>query len=209
MTRKLAPLALALVAVLAAPAALAQSAGTWTFGVGAHNVVPTSNNGTLNTALGAVKLDVGSNVRPTITGEYFIQDNLGLEVIAALPFQHDINVVGVGKVGSTKHLPPTISLNYHFGAPDAAVKPYVGAGVNYTWFFGEKTQGVLNGVDLSLKNSWGLAAQAGIDFAVGNGAIRVNVRHIDIDSDVSLNRAKVGTANIDPLVYGVHYVMTF
>lgn len=209
MFRKLAPLAVALAAVLAAPAAFAQSAGTWTVGIGAHNVDPKSDNGTLDTALGAVKLDVGASARPTITGEYFIADNVGVELIAALPFQHDIDVVGVGKVGSTKHLPPTLSLNYHFGAPDAAVKPYIGAGVNYTWFFSEKTQGVLDTIDLSLKNSWGLAAQAGIDFAVGNGAIRVNVRHIDIDTDVRLNGAKVGTASIDPLVYGVHYVMKF
>ncbi|MDO5504956.1 MAG: OmpW family outer membrane protein [Pseudoxanthomonas suwonensis] len=209
MSRKLAPLALALVAVLAAPAALAQSAGSWSVGLGAHNVDPKSDNGSLDTALGVVKLDVGANVRPTITAEYFVADNLGVEVIAALPFQHDIDVVGVGTVGSTKHLPPTVSLNYHFGAPDATVKPYVGAGVNYTWFFSEKTEGVLNGVDLSLKNSWGLAAQAGIDFAIGNGALRLNVRHIDIDTDVSLNGTKVGTASIDPLVYGVHYMMKF
>lgn len=207
MSRKLAPLALALVAALAAPVALAQSAGTLTIGVGAHNVAPKSDNGSL--AGGTLAVDVGSNVRPTITGEYFVADNLGLELIAALPFQHEINIAGLGTVGNTKHLPPTLSLNYHFGATDAKVKPYVGAGVNYTWFFSEKTEGALSGSDLHLSNSWGLAAQAGIDFKVGNGAIRLNVRKIDIDSDVKLDGAKLGTVNIDPLVYGVHYVMTF
>ena len=65
---------------------------------------------------------MGSNTRPTITGEYFLKDNLGIEVLAALPFQHDINVVGVGKVGSTKHLPPTVSLQYYFGGREATVR---------------------------------------------------------------------------------------
>jgi outer membrane protein W len=59
---------------------------------------PKSDNGTLTaTPLGNLKMDVGSNVRPTITGEYFVRDNLGVEVLAALPFQHDISVVGRGQ----------------------------------------------------------------------------------------------------------------
>ena len=209
MTRKIAPIALALAAVLAAPAVLAQSAGTWTVGVGAHNVDPKSKNADLGSG---AYIQVDNSVRPTITAEYFVADNLGLEVIAALPFQHDINVAGpAGSItgGSTKHLPPTVSLNYHFGAPEASIKPYVGAGVNYTWFFSEKTEGPLAGLDLSLENSWGLAAQAGIDFKVGNGAIRVNVRKIDIDTKAKLDGEELGTVNIDPLVYGVHYMMKF
>ena len=113
---KLVRYALAASLALAAMPAFAQSAGHWTLGVGVHNVDPKSDNGTLTaTPLGNLKMDIGSNARPTITGEYFLKDNLGVEILAALPFQHDINVVGVGKVGSTKHLPPTVSLQYHFG----------------------------------------------------------------------------------------------
>ena len=204
MNLRIAPLALAALCAFAAPAAFAQSKGTITVGVGAHNVAPKSDNGSL--VNGTLHVDVGSNVRPTITGEYFMADNLGLEVIAALPFQHDIKIDGLGKVGSTKHLPPTVSLNYHFGAPQATVKPYVGAGLNYTLFFSDKAEGALAGSDLSLKNSFGLGLQAGIDFKVGNGAIRLNVRKIDIDTDVKLDGADIGTVNIDPTVYGVHYV---
>lgn len=207
MIRTIAPIALAVAAALAAPAAFAQSAGSMTFGVGAHNVDPKSNNGSL--VNNTLDVSVGSSVRPTITGEYFVADNLGVEIIAALPFQHDINIAGLGKVGSTKHLPPTLSLNYHFGATDAAIKPYIGAGVNYTWFFSEKSEGALAASDLRLGNSWGLAAQAGVDFKVGDGAIRVNVRKIDIDTKVKLDRAEIGTVNIDPLVYGVHYMFSF
>ena len=205
-------IALAATLALAATPALAQSAGSWTFGVGAHNVAPKSDNGTLTaTPLGNLKMDVGSNIRPTITAEYFVKDNLGVEVLAALPFQHDISVVGVGKVGSTKHLPPTVSLQYHFG--QGKVKPFVGIGLNYTTFFSTKSEGAIAGTNLDLSDSWGLAGHVGIDFQVGaKGAIRVDYRKIDIDTKVKLNGANLGTrntVNIDPSVYGIAYVFAF
>ena len=209
MIRKIAPIAAALAALLAATPALAQSKGDFTVGIGVHNVAPKSNNADLG---GGARIEVGDSVRPTVTGEYFIADNLGIELIAALPFQHDIDIAGpAGKVncGSTKHLPPTLSLQYHFGAPDAKIKPFVGAGVNYTWFFGEDTTGPLAGTKLSLDNSWGAALHAGIDFKVGNGAIRIDARKIDIDTDAKLNGAKLDTVNIDPMAYGAAYVMKF
>ena len=205
-------IALAAALALAATPSLAQSAGSWTVGVGAHNVAPKSDNGTLTaTPLGNLKMDVGSNARPTITAEYFVRDNLGVEVLAALPFQHDISVVGVGKVGSTKHLPPTVSLQYHFG--QGKVRPFVGVGVNYTMFFSTKSEGAIAGSNLDLSDSWGLAAHLGVDFKLGEkGAIRVDYRKIDIDTKVKLNGANLGTkntVNIDPSVYGVAYVFAF
>ena len=204
-------IALAAVLALAATPALAQSAGSWTVGIGAHNVAPKSDNGTLTaTPLGNLTMDVGSNIRPTITGEYFLKDNLGLEVLAALPFQHDINVVGVGQVGSTKHLPPTVSLQYHFGT--GKVKPFVGVGLNYTKFFSTKSEGAIAGANLDLSDSWGLAAHVGVDFKVGEkGAIRLDYRKVDIDTRGKLNGANLGTkntVNIDPSVYGIAYVFT-
>ena len=209
---KLVRYALAASLALAAMPAFAQSAGHWTLGVGVHNVDPKSDNGTLTaTPLGNLKMDIGSNARPTITAEYFLKDNLGVEILAALPFQHDIDVVGVGTVGSTKHLPPTVSLQYHFGK--GKVRPFVGLGLNYTMFFSTKTEGAIDGADLDLSNSWGLAGHVGVDFQVSEkGAIRIDYRKIDIDTDVKLNGAKLGTkntVNIDPSVYGIAYVMHF
>ena len=90
MIRKFAPIALAIASAVIAPAAFAQSAGTWTVGIGAHNVAPDGNNGTI--AAGTLEADVGDSVRPTVTLEYFIRDNLGIEVLAAWPFQHDISI---------------------------------------------------------------------------------------------------------------------
>lgn len=201
----LAPLA-ASAALLFATPVLAQQAGDWTLGVGAHVVSPKSGNGSL--AGGALDVDVGDNWRPTITGEYFFRDNWGIEILASLPFQHDIDLNGV-KAGSTKHLPPTLSLQYHFNGSEK-VKPFVGAGVNYTIFFSQETTGPLAGANLDLDNSWGLAAHAGLDFAVGEKKwLRLDARWIDIDTDVKVNGASVGTVNIDPMVYGAAFVWQF
>ncbi len=206
MKKTLIPIAIALAFGAAAPA-FAQSKGDWTLGVGVHQVNPKSDNGTL--AGGTLPLDIDSDVKPTVTFEYFLRDNLGLEVLAALPFKHDIAVDGVGTVGSTKHLPPTVSLQYHFNSK-GKVSPFLGAGLNYTTFFSEDTKGALAGTDLKLDDSWGLAAHVGMDIKVSErGAVRVDARWIDIDSDVEVDGAKLGTANIDPLVYGVAYVVKF
>lgn len=207
MQKTLITSALALALGAAAMPALAQSAGDWTLGVGVHAVDPKSDNGSL--VDGALKVDVDSDVKPTLTFEYFVRDNLGIEVIAAWPFEHDIAIDGLGTVGSTKQLPPTVSLQYHFNSK-GKVSPFIGAGVNYTTFFSEDTRGALEGTKLKLDDSWGLAAHAGIDFAVGErSAIRVDARWIDIDTDVKLDGADIGTVNIDPIVYGAAYVMKF
>ncbi|MCW1978762.1 OmpW/AlkL family protein [Xanthomonas campestris] len=197
----------ALAAASVSAPALAQSKGDWLLGVGAHQVAPKSDNGSL--AGGTLDVDVGTDVRPTITAEYFIADNWGIEVLAALPFEHDINIRGLGRVGSTKHLPPVVSLQYHFNS-QGKVSPFVGAGINYTRFFSTETSGALAGNDLDLDASWGLAAHAGLDVKISDrGALRVDMRWIDIDSDASLNGNRIGTVNIDPLVYGVAYVHRF
>lgn len=199
--------ALAIALSAAALPALAQSKGDWTLGLGVHQVNPKSDNGSL--ADGTLPVDVGSDVKPTITFEYFVRDNLGVEVLASWPFEHDINIEGLGQVGSTKHLPPTVSLQYHFNGNNK-VAPFVGAGVNYTKFFSESTRGALAGSDLSLRGSWGLALHAGLDFKVNEkSAIRVDARWIDIDTRVRLDGTDLGTANIDPLVYGAAYVLKF
>lgn len=193
--------------VCAAHPALAQQAGTFTVGVGAHQVQPKSDNGSV--LGGAAKLEIGDNVQPTVTLEYFIRENLGIEVLAATPFKHDIDIKGIGKVATTKHLPPTFSLQYHWNS-QGTVSPFVGVGVNYTTFFSEKTTGPLRGAKLKLEDSVGVAAHAGVDFILSErGALRVDARWIDIASDVKLDGQKIGKAQIDPFVYGLAYVFKF
>lgn len=200
-------LALALAAALALPAlpALAQSAGEWTLGVGLGYVQPKDGNGDL----AGFKADIGNNVQPTITFEYFIMDNVGIEVLAATPFEHDVKLDGLGKVGSVQHLPPTVSLQYHF-ANASDITPFVGVGFNYTVFFKEKTTGALAGNRLQLEDSAGVALHAGLDYKISErGSLRADLRWMDIESKVKLNGDYIGKAKIDPVVMGVAYVHKF
>ena len=184
----------------------AQSQGEWTLGLGLANVNPKSDNGDL--AGGTVPTDIDDSTRPTITFEYFVRDNLGIEVLAALPFSHSIESNGV-EIGKVKQLPPVVSLQYHFDATPQ-FKPFVGLGVNFTGFYDADARGPLAGSDLQVKNSWGLAAHLGGDYWISEkAAIRADLRWIDIDADVELNGENIGKVEIDPVVVGVSYVMKF
>ena len=187
---------------LAAPA-LAQSKGDMLLGLGLGWIEPGSGS---QTAVGKVSADGAAS--PTITFEYFIANNLGVELLASLPFEHDVDLSGTGKIGETKHLPPTLSLQYYF-TNNSKVTPFVGAGLNYTYFFDEQTKG-LGGASLDLDDSWGLALHAGVDFAINDkSAFRADVRYIDIETDATVGGTKIGNVEIDPWVFNVAYVMKF
>ena len=188
--------------------AVAETAGTWTVGVGVGHVEPDSKNGNL----GDIGIDhIDPDVRPTLTAEYFVADNVGVELLAALPFHHDIilDVPGEGlKEAKTQLLPPTLSLQYHFDNVHANVKPFIGVGANYTAFFKERSG--MEDVDLKIKDSWGVAGHAGVDFKINEtDAVRLDARYIDLEPDVKLNGEKVGKAEINPWVYGISYVQRF
>ncbi|MFC3167940.1 OmpW/AlkL family protein [Paracoccus fontiphilus] len=198
-------LAAAAVMAVVSPAA-AQQAGDLTVGLGIANVNPKSNNGTL--AGGTVPVSIGDSTRPQITVEYFIRDNIGVELLGALPFKHSIETDGT-EIGTVKHLPPVLSLQYHFDATPQ-LKPFVGLGVNFTGFYDAETKGPLAGNELRVKNSWGLAAHLGADYWINDrSALRADLRWIDIDADVELNGAEIGEVEIDPVVAGISYVMKF
>lgn len=208
MIKRQALLLAAIAAGLSMTPAMAETAGTWTVGVGAGYVDPDSDNGTLLN--GALKTEVDSDVRPIITGEYFVADNVGIELLAALPFHHDIDLKGAGYSvikAKTQLLPPTLSLQYHFDNVHANVKPFIGVGANYTTFFKER---IYNGGDLDIDDSWGVAGHAGVDFKINaTDAVRIDARYIDLEPDVNLNGDKIGTAEINPWVYGISYVQRF
>ncbi len=190
----------AVIALAAALPAAAQEAGTWSLSLGIATVDPKTDNGNLAGA----NATIDSSTRPTITGEYFVYKNVGIELLAAVPFEHNVSLNGV-EAASTKVLPPTLSLQYHF-ANSSAWTPFVGLGVNYTLFYDSDSP--LG--DISIENSWGLAGHVGVDYAFNdNWAVRLDARWIGIESDVTLNGADIGKVEVDPLVYGLSVVYNF
>ena len=197
--KKLVLVCLAL-ALCAAVPATAIEPGTWLVKFGAYNVDPKSDNGSV--AGGAIDVEVDDALAPALMFEYFVAQNLGIEVLAGY-YSHDIEGNG-SEIGSVDHIPPTVSLQYHFNG-EGTVSPFVGVGLNYTMFLSEDTSGPIAGADLELDDSVGYALHAGVDFKVNDKwSIGVDARYIDIDSDVSLNGAEIGTVEIDPIVLGVY-----
>lgn len=196
-------------AVLAvSAAAVAAPVGSWNVGVGVAHVAPKS--GTSPLANNTIRAGVDSNTQPSLTAEYMVAPNVGAEILLATPFKHDINLqADAARINAeTKHLPPTVSVNYHFNDLHPTIKPYAGLGLNYTTFFSEKI--AIPNAKLELKDSFGVAVQAGVDYNfTPTDAVRLNVRYIDIATDVKLNGNKIGTVDINPTVYGLAYVKTF
>jgi len=180
-----------------APPALAQD---FFVRAGVTVVDPKSGNGTL--AGGTLKTDVGSDTQLGITVGYHFTPNLALELLASTKFTHSVRLNGA-KAAEVDHLPPTLSVQYHF-MPGARVVPFVGVGVNYTWLHDEQGFGPLEGARVRVDNSWGFAAQGGVRVKLAENLELVgDIRWIDIDGDVSVNAVKVGEVDIDPLVYSV------
>ncbi len=188
-------LAAASALLLMGPSAQAHEAGDWLLRVGVGMVDPKSNNGDV------VSVDSGTSL--VFNGTYMFTSNVGLEVLAAYPFAHDVKLVGGPKVAEVEHLPPTVSLQYHFTTA-GAFNPYAGIGVNYTTFTKDKAVGDLAGNDLDLDSSFGVAAQLGFDYDLSDTMFwNVDVRWINIESDAELNDTPLETVEIDPLVYSL------
>jgi outer membrane protein len=191
--KALAPLVFVL--ALAAGPAFAD-AGDWDLKAGPYLVSPKSDNSDI------VSVDDGVSLGFSVS--YAFTDNWAFEVLAATPFSHDINLVGGDKVAEVKHLPPTFSLQYHW-INDSAFRPYVGFGLNYTTFFDESTSGALDGVDLSLDDSFGFAAQLGGNFELNERwFLNLDLRWINIETDAKLDGVDAGKVEIDPFVGGLN-----
>lgn len=218
-------LTIALAVALASGSVMVQAyeQGDWILRVGATTVDPDTNSDDINLPGGLVaEADVDSDTQLGLVTAYMVTDQFAVEVLAATPFEHDIEAKGKGaikgtnlKAGSSKQLPPTISVQWYPRHGKSGWQPYIGAGVNYTIFFdedvdgqlvsllGDLTDGAVNGADLDLDDSWGLAAQAGVDIPFGeHWAFNVGVWYIDIDTKATIN-AKVDGATVDKVKFDV------
>lgn len=194
-------LSTALIATLAlagAATTVQAQEGPWL--VRARAVHLDSDNGD-STGLG---LSINNKTIPEVDISYFFTPNIAAELILTYPQKHTL-YAGNAKIGTLKHLPPTLSLQYHF-APAATFRPYVGAGLNYTHFSNVHFEpAVVTALAPSIKkNSYGFSLQAGADFAIAkNVVLNIDIKQVKIDTDVSSKGTKVGSFKVDPLLVGV------
>ncbi|RLA48186.1 MAG: hypothetical protein DRR04_08915 [Gammaproteobacteria bacterium] len=222
----------------------AHEKGAWIVRLGATTVDPDTDSDDIKLPgdeigiPGAITLqaDVDDDTQLGIIPAYMITNNFAVEILLATPFEHDIRANGQGPIkglnldaGSTKQLPPTVSVQWYPRGGKSGWQPYIGAGVNYTIFFDEDvdnelkdTLGALipgvNGADLSLDDSWGFAGQVGVDIPFNDHwAFNMAVWYIDIDTTAKID-AKVDGATVakvkfdvdlDPWVYNIGIAYKF
>jgi outer membrane protein len=233
-------LTMALAVTLAGGSLLAQAyeEGDWILRAGATTVNPDTKSDNINLPGGLVaEADVDDDTQLGIIPVYMFAPGWAVEVLAATPFEHNIEAKGQGAIsgtnldaGSTKQLPPTVSVQWYPRSGQSGWQPYIGAGLNYTVFFDENvdgqlvgllgslTEGAVNDADLSLDDSFGYALQAGVDIPFDeHWAFNAGVWYIDIDTQAEITaKANGATAakvkfdvQIDPWVYNVGIAYKF
>jgi outer membrane protein len=183
--------ATALCALTCGAAFAQQAEGPWLVRVRAVHLDSANKDST------PLNLSINNKTIPEVDISYFFDKNIAAELILTVPQKHTLSA-GAASLGTFKHLPPSLLVQYHFDA--SGFKPYVGAGLNYTHFSSVKlAPGV--GID---RSSWGAALQAGVDIPVAkNLYLNFDVKKVYIKTDVYAAGANVGTLKVDPVLVGV------
>jgi len=167
-------------------------------------------------------LTTDNSSQPTMTITYMLSDNWGVETMIAPPPEHNVYAeglepLGISKLGTYKHLPATFSLQYYIPT-GTRFQPYLGLGVNYTYFFDEETVDSLasnlyaSDTELSIDSAFGWVAQVGMDYRINkNWLISASAMYIDLETDAELkitDTALLGgdatlktSAELNPMVY--------
>ena len=190
-------LSLAAICVVANQAAAQQS--PWQVRARAVNISPDNKSDSIGGVGASDRLTVSDKTIPEVDISYYFTPNWSAELILTYPQKHDVMLDGAN-IGTFKHLPPTLTAQYHF-LPDAQFSPYLGVGVNYTRI---SNVNLLNGAADLEKDSFGFAVQAGVDFKLDkNWSLNLDVKKVQIRSDVSIGGAKISAVKVDPWLVGV------
>lgn len=161
--------------------------------------------GTSNT-LSTLNADVNNAIVPEIDFTYMIRDNIGVELILATS-RHQVTS-NLGALGGVNVLPPTLLLQYHFNH-QGKIRPYVGAGLNYTYFYNDGLKAGGQSIAVS-RSSFGPALQAGVDVQITKTLfVNADIKKIWMRTDATLGGAPIGALRIDPLVVGLGVGMKF
>jgi outer membrane protein len=143
-------------------------------------------------------LTVDNKTIPEVDVSYFFTPNIAAELILTVPQKQTVSSNGTS-IGTFKHLPPTLLMQYHFTGLNG-YKPYVGAGINYTDI---SKVNLLGGVATLDKDSWGGALQVGVDIPLDkNWSINFDVKKVYIRTHVYAGGVNAGTLKLDPLLVG-------
>jgi outer membrane protein len=171
----------------------------WLLRVRAAHLNPADKSAPVGGIGAADRIAVSDKTIPEFDISYFFTPNLAAELVLTYPQKHDVLLDGA-VIGSFKHLPPTLLGQYHFN-PIGQFTPYLGAGVNFTRI---SNVHLLNGAGDLENHSVGLALQAGADFKINNNwSLNVDIKRINIRSDVTAAGATISQVKVDPTLVAV------
>ena len=159
--------------------------------VRATGVVP-MENATIETIKGNV--NVTNNLIPEVDFTYYFTKNIAAELILGTS-KHEVVAVNTAlgnlDLGRVMLLPPTLNLQYHF-YPTKNLKPYIGAGLNYTIFYdegqGKGRNTTITNVDYD--NNLGYSFQLGFDYKINDKLYwNVDVKKVYLNTDVEVGAA--------------------
>ena len=159
--------------------------------VRATGVVP-MENATIETIGGNV--NVTNNLIPEVDFTYYFTKNIAAELILGTS-KHEVVAVNTAlgnlDLGRVMLLPPTLNLQYHF-YPTKNLKPYIGAGLNYTIFYdegqGKGRNTAITNVDYD--NNLGYSFQLGFDYKINDKLYwNVDVKKLYVNTDVEVGAA--------------------
>lgn len=191
-----------LAAVAALSAGVAQAEGPWVVRARAVYLDWDNKNsdGLQNRGVGSVSAE--NRWIPEVDISYFFTKNIAAELVLTYPQGVDVKTSALGGIGHVEALPPSLMLQYHF-TDLGAFKPYVGLGLNYTIFTKKSFNTALGKISVD-NNSFGLAAQVGLDYALDkNWFLNVDAKYIRMETDVALDGAKLGKLGLNPVTYGL------
>lgn len=205
-------------------AAAPVEASEWLVRLRAINIDPDSSSSAVRTNgsdIGGTGVTVADDTVPELDITYKPNPSFGIELVLGTA-QHDVFATGglasLGKIADTRILPPTLVFQYHF-APNATIRPYVGAGVNFTLFFDESATGSFEDAaggtsDVDLDESVGLAGQVGVDIGSGDWFFNLDVKYIQLDTTATITTpGALGTVDVDvdinPWVWGIGFGRRF
>lgn len=175
------------------------TSGKWQVRARAVHINPADKSDPVGGAGASDRIGVESRTIPEVDISYFFTPHFAAELVLTYPQKHEVYLDGQS-IGTFKHLPPSLMAQYHF-TPAKTISPYVGLGLNWTTFSKNK---LLNGQGSLEHDSIGLAAQAGVDFRLDkNWSLNVDIKKVQIRSDVLIGGVKVSKAKVDPVLFGV------
>lgn len=170
-------------------------------------------------------VNISNSFIPELDFTYFFNKNFAAELILGTT-KHDVkttgsNLTAIGgpasaevDLGSVWLLPPTLTLQYHF-YPTKTLKPYLGAGLNYTIFYSVDEGSVVKGLDYD--NAIGFALQGGLDYMLNDKYfLNFDIKKLFLKTDVNVDATNLAPGlkipaevNIDPLLIGFGVGMKF